>query len=92
MRIKSLKDNNMSGAMITKIALKNIRRFILDNQLQDKVKLISTVHDEINCEVKDDYAEDWSKIQKNIMIKAGQEIIKIIPVNVDCKITDYWKK
>jgi DNA polymerase-1 len=81
-----------SGAIVTKLALVAIRNYILDNSLQEKVKLISTVHDEINCEVKEDFAEEWSKIQRDLMIKAGQEIIKIVPVEVDCKITDHWKK
>lgn len=79
-----------SGAVITKLALRNIRRCILDNNYP--VKIILTVHDEINCEVKEDFAEQWAEIQKTIMINAGKEIITIIPVEVDVKITTYWKK
>lgn len=81
-----------AASFITKIALRDIRRYILDNNLQNRVKMISTVHDEINCEVIEDFAEDWSKIQEDIMICAGEEIIKVVPVEVDMKIGNFWEK
>ncbi len=51
-----------------------------------------TVHDQIDCEVQEDFAEEWSKIQQSIMQEAGAEIIKTIPVLSDITISDAWTK
>jgi DNA polymerase I-like protein with 3'-5' exonuclease and polymerase domains len=51
-----------------------------------------TVHDQIDCEVVADFANEWSLIQKNIMEEAGKEIIKTIPVLSEITISDCWTK
>ena len=81
-----------SGAQMTKRALHLIRKYIKDNALQDKVYIVMTVHDQIDCEVQEDFAEEWSKIQQTIMQDAGAEIIKSIPVLSDITISDSWTK
>lgn len=81
-----------SGSQMTKRALYLIRKYINDNNLQDKVFLVMTVHDQIDCEVEASFAEEWSLIQKNIMESAGKEIINNIPVLSEITISDVWTK
>ena len=81
-----------SGAQMTKRALYLIRKYIKDNNLQTKVYLVMTVHDQIDCEVEESFAEEWSLIQQNIMQKSGEEIINNIPVLSDITISDVWTK
>jgi DNA polymerase-1 len=81
-----------SGAQMTKRALYLIRKYIKTNLLHDKVRIVMTVHDQIDCEVQEDFAEEWSKIQQGIMQDAGAEIIKSIPVLSDITISNAWTK
>lgn len=81
-----------SGADMCKLALVYIREYIKENNLQSKVKVIMTVHDQIDCEVDKDYAEEWSVIQKELMEKAGRVIIQDIPVISEITISDFWSK
>jgi DNA polymerase-1 len=81
-----------SGAQMVKRALHLIRTYIRENNLQDKVYIVMTVHDQIDCEVQADFAEEWSLIQQRLMQDAGAEIIKTIPVLSDITISDAWTK
>jgi len=82
----------MSGAQMTKRALYLIRKYIKQHSLNEKVLIVMTVHDQIDCEVQEDFAEEWSKIQQGIMQDAGTEIIKTIPVLSDITISNAWTK
>ncbi len=55
-------------------------------------RVVNTVHDEIVVEVREDQAEIVCKIVQDEMIRAGQEILKIVPIVADAKIADYWSK
>lgn len=81
-----------SGGQMTKRALVLIRDYIKQNNLKDKVLIVMTVHDQIDCEVISEYAEEWSIIQKHIMESAGREIIKNVPVLSEITISDAWTK
>lgn len=81
-----------SGAQMTKLALWKLRQYIKIHNLQDKVQIVMTVHDQIDCEVVASFAEEWSLIQKKIMEEAGKEIIKIVPTLSDITISDVWTK
>lgn len=78
------------NADLTKLALILLYREIHNNNLD--VKIIHTVHDEIQCEVKEEIAEWWSKRMGQIMEEAGLAVVKSIPMKVDCKISDCWSK
>ncbi len=78
------------NADLTKLALVMLYRFIHENNLP--VRLVHTVHDEIQCKVKEEYAEEWIVHMNRIMEDAGKIIIKTIPMKVDCKISDSWSK
>ncbi len=81
-----------AGGQMTKRALVVLRNYIKDNNLQDKVYIVMTVHDQIDCEVEESFVEEWSLIQKEIMESAGREIITNIPVLSDITISDSWTK
>jgi DNA polymerase-1 len=81
-----------SAAIMTKLALVNIRKYIKDNNLQNKVKLIHVVHDATYTEVDEDFAEEFSKIQGDIMIEAGKPFVKELLMDIDITIAAYWTK
>lgn len=81
-----------SGAQMVKRALHLIRTYIKTNNLQNKVFIVMTVHDQIDCEVEESFASDWSIIQQRLMKEAGEEFIKTIPVLSDITIADCWTK
>ncbi|MBW6441597.1 hypothetical protein K0B04_01635 [Patescibacteria group bacterium] len=66
--------------------------------LNDKIKedgfdasIILTVHDEVVCEVREDQAEEWAKIQSQEMVRAGALFIKQVPVESQPFIADVWE-
>jgi len=66
--------------------------------LHDRVKkegveggLTHTVHDEIVMEIRNDQAEDWSKIQCEEMCRAAELFLKKVPVAADVFIGDVWE-
>lgn len=81
-----------TGAVMTKLALVNIRNYINQNNLQDRVRLIHVVHDATYCEVREDFAEEFSKIQSQCMIDAGKEFELDLPMETDITINDFWSK
>jgi DNA polymerase-1 len=83
-----------SGGQMCKRALVLVRDYIKLYNLSNKVKIIMTVHDQIDCEVDEDYAEEWSLIQKSLMERAGSEIITNtdIPVLSEITISNCWQK
>lgn len=81
-----------TGALITKRALILIRDYINSNNLQEIVKLVHVVHDAIYTECREDFAEEFSKIQSNLMLKAWEEFDLKLPMLTDITITDCWTK
>ena len=80
------------GADITKYAMVLIKSYIERHNLQDDVELTITIHDEIICEVVDEFAEDWFKIQKKIMEKAADKIIPGGWLKAEGSISKKWQK
>ncbi len=74
-------------------AVKYALVFLQDRLQKEKVdgKVILTVHDEVVCEVREDQAEDWAKIQQHEMIKAGELFIKKVPIESDPFVGDVWE-
>lgn len=81
-----------TGAVMTKLALVKIRDYIKDNNLGDKIKLIHVVHDATYCEVREEFAEEFSKIQSDLMIEAGKEFNLLLPMETDITIATCWQK
>ena len=78
------------NADLTKLALVLLYREIVYNNWP--VKIIHTVHDEIQTEVLEEYAVKWKDKMNFIMEEAGKVIVKSIPMKVDCKIDEKWAK
>ncbi len=53
--------------------------------------LTHTVHDEIVCEVREDQAEEWAKIQSKEMVRAAELFITKVPVKSEPFIGDIWE-
>ncbi len=79
-----------TSADITKYALAYIYRELRDKNLD--AGLIHTVHDEIVVEARDDIADNVAKMMEKQMIKAGEKLLKKVPIKVDVHISDCWEK
>lgn len=91
-RIKSLTDNKMSGADMVKLGLCLTRRHIIENNLENKVKIVLTVHDEINTITKKEYAEEWKQKLKTIMEKAAKVIVPSGLIKATPTVSPRWEK
>ncbi|MGI8589298.1 MAG: DNA polymerase [Chloroflexia bacterium] len=77
-----------SNADMTKIALVYLR-----DALQGyDARVVNTVHDEIVVEVIAEQAEEVKQIVEREMVRAGEQILKLVPVTADATISDYWSK
>lgn len=64
-----------SASDIAKLAVILIDRYIKDNQLTSKVKLVAQVHDQITTNVIDEYVDTWLPIMDKLMCDAANFII-----------------
>lgn len=78
------------NADMTKLALVLVYREIKKHNYP--VKIVHVVHDEIQTECPKEFAETWRPILQRLMIQAAEVILKNIPMEVDCKISDHWSK
>lgn len=79
-----------SNADLTKQALIYVQQEIDTNKWP--VNILLQVHDEIVTECEEPRSREWCTKLNDLMVKAGQVIIKSIPVIVDTKVSDYWSK
>jgi DNA polymerase-1 len=54
--------------------------------------ILLSVYDEVQTEVLAEKAEEWKEILNNLMIEAAEVVVKNVPFEVDCKISDHWEK
>ena len=76
---------------ITKLAAIYYRKWILDNNMTKLVGVTNLVHDEINVEVKEEYAETAAKALEEAMEEAGKRWCKIVPLKADAVVTTFWE-
>lgn len=74
-----------TGADILKIAISN-----LSEHLNDDVRLVACIHDELVLEVREELAEEWAKKLQTIMLSAGDAVFKLTKVEADPSIGDSW--
>ena len=79
-----------TSADITKYALIFIKEEFEKRKLD--AYLIHTVHDEIVAEAREDQAQEAAKVVEEQMIRAGEKLLKKVPVKVDVNISDCWEK
>ena len=77
-----------TGAAIMKEALVETRE-ILKNY---DAYLICTAHDQLDIEVREDQAEEVSKVVSEAMVKCGNKYVTKVDMAVDATITDMWEK
>lgn len=81
-----------SSAEITKISCIYILDYILDNNLQEIVKFVNTVHDENVLECPLEISEEIANMVRECMCKAGDLYCKRVPLKADPELSVYWKK
>jgi DNA polymerase-1 len=75
---------------IIKQALIDVQTEIYKNNWP--VKIILAVYDELQTECEESRAEEWRIKLNELMINAAKNVLKEVPIVVDCSISDYWKK
>ena len=78
-----------AGSM-TKLAVVYIRAYLIKNNAFDRFQITNLVHDEINCEAKEEYAEECAKVMEIAMKKAADVWCKTIKMNAEAVIGNYW--
>lgn len=79
-----------SSADMTKLALVLIYRCIRENNLP--VKIIMTVHDQIDTVCPRDYADEWKQRMTELMEQAANIVIKNGLLKAETSITNVWSK
>jgi DNA polymerase-1 len=76
------------NADMTKIALIYLRNALRGYD----ARTVNTVHDEIVVEVREDQAEEVKQIVEDAMVRAGEVILKVVPIVAEASVADYWSK
>ncbi len=77
-----------ASADIAKLALVRIREELLGLD----ARLINSIHDEFVLECEESLAETVSEKAKSAMIRAGEEILEKVPVDVEVVVSREWTK
>jgi len=81
-----------SSANMTKYAIVLCKRYIEEHDLQDTVKFYLPIHDEAIFVVKEEFAEEWLKIQIRLMEDAGEMVLGHKLQKAEGGISDFWEK
>lgn len=81
-----------SSANMTKYAICLIKRYIEENNLQDKMKFCLPLHDEVRYIAREDFAEEALGIIIHNMEKAGEFILGNKLQKAEGEITPVWAK
>ena len=79
-----------ASADMTKRALILIRGHIKEFDLP--VKLVMTVHDQIDTICKNEYVEDWSRLMRHLMEDAAKEIVTNGLLEAEVTVNNCWTK
>ena len=78
-----------TSADITKYALVFLHKKLKETGFD--AAIIHTVHDEIVVEVRDDQAEVWKEQQRAEMVRAGETLLKRVPVQAEVTVSSAWE-
>ena len=81
-----------ASADMTKKALVLLRRLIKENNLEDQVKLVMTVHDQIDTICKSNFADSWGRLMKMTMEEAAKEIVTNGLLKAEVSVSNCWEK
>lgn len=79
-----------SSADVTKLAMMFIRQEIIEHQLP--VKMVMTVHDQIDTICREDFAEEWAQRLTAQMVRAGSKVITNGLLGAETTISKCWQK
>ena len=79
-----------ASADMTKCALVLMNNYIRDNRIP--VKLVMTVHDQIDTICKANYADEWKIKMTELMEEAAQVIVTNGLLKADTHISETWQK
>ena len=91
LRIKSLRDNILSGSVILKIAIINFFNWIVDNNYFRKVELAALVHDEANIIYPVELHDVVPSKLKECMEKAAALVCTKLPIPAEAECAPFWK-
>lgn len=77
---------------IMKYALCLMKTHIEENDLDEKVKLLLTVHDQQVTEVREDYTTQWAITQTELMEQAAKYVIPSGVLKAESDIINHWTK
>jgi DNA polymerase-1 len=85
------------NADLTKIAMYKLRKWIRDyekkhNNGEYLAHVCLQVYDEILVDCPEEMAEILRPVMDRIMKEAGEEVIKLVPVETACAVADFWLK
>ena len=88
------KNQPIQGASsdMTKVAICLVYWYIHDNGLEDRVRMIMQVHDQLDTIARDDYAEEWKPIFTALMEYAAKVVIPTGILKAETTITERWSK
>lgn len=78
-----------TGSCIIKDATCELFKYIVYNNLFNKVKLCALVHDEICCEYPKEL-ENFPKTLENIMEKSASKYCKSLPIPAEASVATHW--
>lgn len=77
---------------MTKYAICLIKKHIEDNKLDDKLKFILPLHDEIRYLCREDFAEEGLRIVVEKMEESAEMILGNKLLKAEGEITEVWEK
>ena len=80
------------GAIATKCAMVLIKNYIEGHRLQDRARILFMLHDEVICEARDDFANEWAPIMTNLMEEGHNYLTPGNLVKAETKISKSWTK
>lgn len=81
-----------TAADITKVAMVLVRNYIRENKLQDKVKIVCQVHDQIDTICLEEMAQEWKLKLQELMEQAACVVIPSGILKSEVNISPFWTK
>jgi len=81
-----------SNGSIIKYSLCLMKKYIEDNDLDDKVKLLLSVYDQNTTEAQAEFVKQWAEIQTRLMEKAAKYAVPEGTIKAETDILEHWTK
>ena len=72
--------------------LKKAIFYLMDGLRDYDARIVNLVHDEIVVECKEDQVDRVADIMESNMVRAGEDFVKSVPIEVDIIIDNVWRK